>query len=628
MRIMRHVLVLLFGFIGISSVASWTVSARPANNLAFLGGAGGATNPIAIAGQYAYIGEGLGLTVLDISDPNQPIVVGRTPAFAVIDVIVVSGDYVYATVQPFGDLWVIDVRDPTKPLQVSYDDNYWVKALSIDSSYLYAADFGGGLHIYDVSNPTVLQEVGYLQTTGFPSGVDAAGGLAFVADSSGGLWIVDVSDPTTPLELARIEVSPGQHVLDVSVVGDLLYTEYDGVFRVINISDPTNPTAVGTVNVFSGADVIEIAGDYAFVINGFGDVVSINISDPENPQSIAVYEAEDKAQDLATVGHYLYFTDQGLWGLDMTSPANPVEIGRYKTTDWMEAVVVAGNYAYVADQEKGLMVVDVSVPTLPQPIGFYNGPRGHGARDIALNNNYIYLAASFDGLRVIDVSNPAMPNEVGSFDGSTTAARITVHGNYAYLIDSSGDFYVIDVSDPVNPTEVATYDLGRIGTIQVAGDYAHIAAGDFYILDISNPVAITEVGVFDPGNGAAVDVDLVDDYAFVAVSNHHVLALDINDPTQIEEVGSFSTDPNAVAVAGGLAYVVRDFGVLEMFDVSNPAHPLLLDSVEFPGLGTFTDVYAVDDQIFVAGINNGLLLYEVAPVLPHDKIVYLPIVLR
>ena len=186
---MRRMIVIFFVFIGITLSANRLVVAQPENQLTYIGSAGGTTKPINIAGQYAYVGEGLGLTVLNISDPDQPVVVGRTHPFAIINKLVVSGDYVYAAVEPFGDLWVIDVSDPTDPKLVTSDDRYWIKALSIDGSYLYAVSFGGGLNIYDISDPSVLQEVGYLKTTGFGSGVDAAGGVAFVAHS---LWrIVD-----------------------------------------------------------------------------------------------------------------------------------------------------------------------------------------------------------------------------------------------------------------------------------------------------------------------------------------------------------------------------------------------------------------------------------------------------
>lgn len=607
------------------------VASRTNNPLTHLGSIGGNTKAIAIDGKYAYIGEGLGLTVMDISDPNQPVVVGRTPAFAILNEVVASGDYVYAAARPFGELWVIKVSDPANPIPVSSDNSYWIWSLSTDGSYLYAGTFGGngGLHVYDIANPAAPQEVGHLNTGAFPDDMDVSGDLVFIGDLDGGLVIVDVSDPTLPVELARVEIGPGQNVQAVAVAGDYVYTEYGGLFRIFDIGDPANPVEVGSVGLFSGARVIEVAGNVTFTADGLGRVVTIDVSNPTQPQQLKVYATEDRVEDLALAGQHLYFADRasGIWVLDVTNPADPVEVGVYNVVDRMSAVVASGDYAYVTDIFEGLMIVDVSDPTLPQPVGFYNSPLEYGGDGLALDGHYVYLATGFDGLRVVDVSDPANPTEVGKFS-DLSVRDVALQDGHAYLTDGSGKLSILDVGNPAAPTEIAAYDLGG-QNIEVVGDRAYIVRGPngLRVLDIADPQAVTEIGAFNTNNRYAVDVALMGDYALLAVRDHYLLVLDVSDPTNIQPIGEFSTNPSSVAVHGNRAYV-GGLASFKVIDVSDPTNPTLVDSVEYLGGSVFQDVYLTGGLVYAAGIDNGMQIYTTTPIPTGDERLYLPIVLR
>jgi len=66
------------------------------------------------------------------------------------------------------------------------------------------ADGKSGLRIIDVSNPSVLGEVGhYLPRDGDVRGVDVAGRFAYLASGRPGLVVVDISDPKNPLSRRR-----------------------------------------------------------------------------------------------------------------------------------------------------------------------------------------------------------------------------------------------------------------------------------------------------------------------------------------------------------------------------------------------------------------------------------------
>ncbi len=97
-------------------------------------------------------------------------------------------------------------------------------------------------------------------------------------------------------------------------------------------------------------------------------------------------------------------------------------------------MAVTGNYAYVADGAAGLRVIDVSLPSAPAEVGFYDNPGT--AYGVAVAGNYAYVSAGDAGLRVIDVSLPSAPTEVGFYDtAGIFAMGVAVVGNYAYVAD-------------------------------------------------------------------------------------------------------------------------------------------------------------------------------------------------
>jgi hypothetical protein len=107
----------------------------------FVGHIGGYTYAVALQGNYAYIGEGPSLTILDISDPASPTVVGKTDSLPdfVAD-IVVSGSYAYVA-DMYDGLRVVDVSDPTNPVEVgTCDTPFDARGVAVAGGYAYVAD--------------------------------------------------------------------------------------------------------------------------------------------------------------------------------------------------------------------------------------------------------------------------------------------------------------------------------------------------------------------------------------------------------------------------------------------------------------------------------------------------------
>jgi len=62
-------------------------------NLTFEGHFWGSTYATVVSGNYAYVGQGQDLVVLDISNPSEPLELGRIDTLGFVDDIKISGSY-------------------------------------------------------------------------------------------------------------------------------------------------------------------------------------------------------------------------------------------------------------------------------------------------------------------------------------------------------------------------------------------------------------------------------------------------------------------------------------------------------------------------------------------------------
>ena len=547
-----------------------------AENVELVGHIGGVTEAVFVQGNYAYIGEGPRLTILDISSPVSPTVVGKTPPWPdFVQDIYVSGSYAYIAADRAG-LRVVDVSDPAAPAEAGlYDAPYHVNGVAVAGGYAYVADWPRGLRVVDVTNPAAPVEVGVCGTPGGGKDVAVVGDYAYIADSGGGLRVVDVSDPAAPIEVGFCDTP--RNASDVVVAGGYAYVA-DGQFgglRVVDVSDPAAPMEVGFYDTLTYAWGVAMAGDYAYVADGYDGLRVVDVSDPEAPAEVGFYDTPAYAHDVTVAGGYAYIADREsglLWVVDVSDPAAPAEVGFYSTPGFAEGVTVVGDYAYVAETG-GLQVVDVSDPVALAEVSFYDMLAS--AYGVTVVGGYAHVANSNIGLRVVDVSDPEAPTEVGSYNTPGFANGVAVAGGYAYIADSGDGLRVVDVSDPEAPTEVGFYETpGSAYDVAVAGDYAYVAASSgLRVVDVSVPISPTEAGSYYPST--ASDVGVAGDHAYVAGGSGGLRVVDISDPAAPTEVGFYKMPgyANGVAVAGGYVYIADDDSGLFILRYVGPEPP-------------------------------------------------------
>ena len=274
---------------------------------------------------------------------------------------------------------------------------------------------------------------------------------------------------------------------------------------------------------------------------------------------------------------------------DISDPYKPILTGSFDDQQSpsdakKDDVVVKDDFAYVADLSSGLQVVDISNPVQPLFKGSSVVPDSYPLA-VAVISGYAYVTAKTNTggvFQVIDVSIPDQPFPASSIQLPEVLYQewngVAVSGDYAYVINSwDSNFVVINIMSPTSPLKAGSCDIGAlIGAVDAKpqsvfacgdGKYVYVAAwSGLQVINVSNPNNPILESSYDPPN---VDGDGV--------------AMD-------------------VAVSGGYAYMLNDYGDYEkinVIDVTHPSKPTLVASTKL--LRPANDLFVKDNVIYLTG---------------------------
>jgi hypothetical protein len=287
-----------------------------------------------VRGDYAYVGFGSELAILDVSDPTQPGQIGTVmfpPGGDVADAYAASNGYAYVTAGKDG-LRAVDVSTPVVPIEVGFCSAPGVGfRVAVEGRYAYVAAGEAGLWVIDVSDPAVPFEVASYDTPGYAWDVATAGGYVYVADREGGLLVVDVSDPAAPVEAGLYE-APGS-VNGVALAHGYAYVaDWVGGLRVLNVSDPADPVEVGSYRT-QHAWSVTVQGNYAYVADTYDGLRVVDVSNPDDPVEAGFHAVPGAANAVAVADDYVYVAgERGLFILRFTLPADAARLSPTPTT--------------------------------------------------------------------------------------------------------------------------------------------------------------------------------------------------------------------------------------------------------------------------------------------------------
>ncbi len=575
----------------------------------------GPSSTVCVVGTTAYTGAGGFLLISDVTDEASPIPLGdfEFPS-AVLDVEVESDFAFVATA--YSGLFVLDVTDSSAPAVISSlpFDSFLID-LEIAGGHVYLAD-GVGVNIVDVSDPFDPSLVTQIATSGSATDTRVQGGLAYVSDFGQGLLIYDVGDPTTPQLLGtHVPIPVGlNEVCDVqdgvAYVGD-----WQGV-RTVDVSDPANPFELDFLATGIIFDV-EVDGDILYASDGRG-VRVFDVSDPSNVEQAAIVGGGhfgDLYYDIDVVDTHLYMADsiEGTRIFDLPTPTTLDEIGVIDARGYSYDIKVIGDLAYVANGSRGLRIIDLSDLSSLEEIGFLE--TNWATYGIDVDQSRAYMADGAAGLRIVDVANPLAPAQLGLHASADWFYDVVGLGDLAIAANGNLGTAIVDVSDPTfpflrsrlddNSPCGASLESAYVAGIDVVGNLVFAAEDQcgLRIIDISDPDNPVTVGQLDtPGNATDVVVD--GDFAYLA-DNPGLRIIDISNPTlPVLRSVLFGVGGNDIAFAEGYAYVAAWAEGVYVVDVSDPEHPVQVGAFDtgFAARG----LYASGSRVYVTDGMDGL----------------------
>ena len=216
---------------------------------------------IDVEGNYAYFLAG-GIVIVNISQPGNYSVTNTLPDSNYTD-IKVKGNYLFLTKLKAG-FDIINVTDPLNPNIIFslnepgiYSEEWsGYSHIDVSENYLYVGESENEILIYDVSNIHNPQEISSIPITQFVSDVVIDSNLLFVGTFND-LKIYDVANPANPILLSIIdEVQKPAHI---NSVDNLVVLYDDNIYRyyAIDISNPGTPQILGHFNTVSHSIIFD-----------------------------------------------------------------------------------------------------------------------------------------------------------------------------------------------------------------------------------------------------------------------------------------------------------------------------------------------------------------------------------
>jgi len=322
----KHKILMIVLMTTIVCVMSVGIGTAEDVNLTLEGHFGGLTYATAVSGNYAYVGQGPDLVVLDISNPSQPLELGRIDTSDTICDIIISGSYAYVADKD-KCLVIIDISDPAAPTRAgSYNTAGDVYGVAVSGRYAYVTDGRNGLVIVDISKPAAPTLAGSYDTVGNAYGVAVSGSYAYVADRTNGLVILRTNASGTdliPPVLTIISPTNGASIANDTITVTGTASDLSGIASVTVNDALANGAAdwstwSAEVTLTEGANIITaVATDNAgnqntttitvYLVNSFAESLSIGSANAPSNSIVTIPVNVANVTNISGISFNLFY---------------------------------------------------------------------------------------------------------------------------------------------------------------------------------------------------------------------------------------------------------------------------------------------------------------------------------
>lgn len=270
---------------------------------------------------------------------------------------------------------------------------------------------------------------------GLPADVFVADGFAYVTALSSGLFIYNVKDPAHPVKVAEISPT-SDIWYRARVKGTVLYiSSYNEGLLIYDVTRPEAPkrlTALPKPSVQGWGLILDQDRLYLVSPSPNAEVYIYDISTPTQPALQSRYFVEDSIVGMGQlpiegvvvnnrlyIGHWRY----GLAVADVTDAKKPVSLGSFKYDNATSRPVAVGQIgdrliAFESSEGWGSMIraLDVTDPQHISEVGRYEMGPESTVGGLTLVGSKLYVAHNQDGLRILEMSNPSTPRQLAYYN--------------------------------------------------------------------------------------------------------------------------------------------------------------------------------------------------------------------
>ena len=542
------------------------------------------------------------LNLVEITDPSDPVLVGRYITGAGIQDFRVEGDLVFLVAEGAG-FEVVNIQNPTVPLRIARRDaNGDTLSVGGGFAYIYRSmpwrqPSGQPMQVFDITLP---DDPKFLAFTAAPSGRGGMGTLKIIGhegfSAGGGVTRYDLSDPADSSRRWAI-VSQQDLVIrpptvdsfhgrvdlpewiDVEVEGNLLFVANGSRgLDVLDASDPadvkhiSNAGLPGYSDSRSAYNAVELADHFAYY-RSWNTVYSVDVGNPSKPLVNAWFRAESRVHDFRALGSSLYIAtkEQGVEILQ-TVPGK------------LAQTLARGLPSRVGLDESPLPLLAVANSRLPLSYEVLSGPaRIAGERIVFTGPGTVRLRIVQSGDRQFEPAVWTQNMEVRvrrpqslRFSGPDPNSILLFDRPYPLSATTSSGLPVTFsvVSGPAT-IEGATLTVTGLGKVTVLARQP----GDVHFLPVEATLELNPGSGFHyepiftgPHTLRTSEMQLVGDIAYLGRRNLQIVEL--SDPANPLVVSTIETNrfASGLEVVEGLAFGVNET-LFSVYDVRDPSNP-------------------------------------------------------
>jgi hypothetical protein len=436
-------------------------------------------------------------------------------------------------------LTALDFSDADNPLFVSQ----WMpltdgRRITMQDGFAYVSGGLSGMHVYDMSNPSVPVETYWYDTgTGYANEVVIADQKAYLSSHLGTnepFVIFDVSDPYSIEKLGFLPNSTSVYDLlfnfaarAISVAGDFLYSQGEWCVVSVDVSDPANPFVSDRLDLDNPVNG-DAYGDLLVTRNN-SEVLFTDISDPTEMKLLSSLQGDSGGDAVCFLDSTTLITaiNEGIQIVDASNPSNPKVTAKLNLPGRALDICVSDSIAYIACEGGGIQIVDVSNPAKPVLLDALTTL--NDAWDCYVDGDLMLVADYTAGLSIYQRGDAL--DEAASSEGTYRQTALPVSLSDTFEVEE------LWVYEPL-PLPVESYTYVVTSAADSGPGTLREALSDDYAGMHNNTTITFDPNVFSPQNPATIMLEtplpyLMRDYITIDASNAGVVL----DGSRIEGEG-------------------------------------------------------------------------------------------